>query len=383
MKKLFSILLIFPSFLLAQSEQYQLGGYAKYLFSSADQPVIGRINDNILHSRINGKLFLSEGITAAAELRNRIFWGGSVQKIPGFLSTITSDHDFGNTDVVWWNTASSVAHSELDRFYIDAAYEHFQLTVGRQRVAWGTALVWNPTDLFNPLSILDFDYEERPGIDAVRLQYFSSEVSKIEIAVKPGRTHSRSAIAGKILMNQWGYDFHLLGGMHGGDPFFGASWAGDIADAGFRGEVVTKKISDESKIFFPPIRKDWSSTFVLSADYTFRNNSYLHTEILFNQVGVTDNAAAFRPASLSMGLLSPARWSVFQEFSFDAHPLVRVSGFYIFNPNDNSAAFVPSATWSVVENVDVSFFGLIFSGKTTTEYGGYGQSLFIRGKLSF
>ncbi|MEW5799221.1 MAG: hypothetical protein AB1728_09465 [Bacteroidota bacterium] len=381
--KISLLLLPVPLLLSAQADNHQLGGYVKYLYSNTDNPAFGRVRDHIIHSRINGKYFFSEAITAAAELRNRIFFGGSVEHTPNFLSTIQSDHDLGNADIVWWNTRSSVAHSELDRFYLDATYEKFQLTLGRQRIAWGTALVWNPTDLFNPLSILDFDYEERPGVDAIHAQYFTSEVSKVEIAMKPGKAKSRSIVAGKILLNQWNYDFHILGGMHGNNPFFGVEWAGDIAGAGFRGEIASKKISNEATMLFPTLHATWLTTAVLSADYTFTNNTYVHTEVLFNNQGVTGNAASFLPVSLSLGLLSPARWSLFQELSFNVHPLARISGFVIYNPNDGSSVLVPSASWSVIENVDVSFFGLIFSGDALTEYGEYGRSLFLRGKYSF
>lgn len=369
--------------LIAQTESYQLGGYAKYLYSNADNPAFGRVSDHIVHSRINNKYFITEGLTAAAELRTRVFFGGSVEKMPNFLSAITSDHDFGNADIVWWNTHSSAAHSEPDRLYVDASHEKFQGTIGRQRIAWGTALVWNPTDFFNPLSILDFEYEERPGVDAVRVQYFMSEVSKVEITVKPGKSRSRSIVAGKILLNQWGYDFHILGGVQGENPSFGAAWAGDIGGAGFRGEAVMKRIGQEVKRIFPSPNGSWSATVVLSADYTFTDNTYLHTEALYNNQGVAANAAAFLPVSLSLGLFSPARWSLFQELSFDVHPLVRLSGFVIYNPSDGSTAIVPSATWSIMENVDASFFGLIFSGAPGTEYGGYGRSFFLRGKFSF
>lgn len=382
MKKL-CLISLFPFFLFAQPEHYQVGGYAKYLYSNAENPAFGRVSDHIIHSRINSKVFFSEAITATAEVRNRIFFGGSVEKTPNFLSTIQSDHDFGNADIVWWNTHSSVAHSELDRIYVDATFEKFQLSLGRQRIAWGTALVWNPTDLFNPLSILDLDYEERPGTDALRAQYFTSEVTKVEIAVKPGKTKSRSVIAGKILLNRWDYDFHILGGTHGNSPFFGMEWAGDIEGAGFRGEIAAKKIGDEVKKIFPIVTATWSTSVVLSADYTFASNTYIHAEVLFNDQGVTDNTSAFLPISLSLGLLSPARWSFFQEVSFDIHPLIRVSGFIIYNPNDNSSAIVPSVSWSAMENFDVSFFGLLFLGNSGSEYGGYRSSLFIRGKYSF
>ena len=367
----------------SDQSDFQLGGYVKYLFSNVNMPSIGRANDHLLHSRVNGKLFFSDEIRISAELRNRFYYGGSIEKSPDFLSSIRSDHDFANADIVWWNSTSSVGYSELDRLWLDATAGKFQFSIGRQRIAWGTALVWNPTDLFNPLSVLDFDYEERPGVDAIHLQYFNSEVTKVELAVKPGKTHSRSVIAGMILLNQWNYDVHLLGGVQGGNPFIGAAWAGDIAGAGFRGEVISKKVSDETVTLFPTLRNAWSTSIALSGDYTFTSNTYIHTEVLFNDRGATDNTLAAQQRSRLLGLLSSARWSLFQELSFDVHPLVRVSGFVISNPGDGSSVCVPSVAWSVAENVDVSFVGLFFFGDSMTEYGNYGQSMFVRGKYSF
>lgn len=379
---LFCILLI-PALSSAQTQKYQLGGYIKYLYSNSDIPSIGRVSDHLIHSRVNSKFFLNDNFTAAAELRNRFFYGGSVEKIPGFLSSVKGNHDLGNADILWWNTASSIGYSELDRLWVDGTFDRIQVTAGRQRIAWGTSLVWNPSDLFNPLSILDFDYEERPGVDAVRLQYFSSEVSKIELAVKPGSTSSSSIIAGKILFNQWNYDFHMLGGVKGRSPFLGTAWAGDIAGGGFRGEIVSRKIDAETATLFPSLKNSWTTSISLSGDYTFTNNTYIHTEALYNDRGVTHNTAYAIPLSQSLGLLSPARWSLFQELSFDIHPLIRISGFVIYNPTDHSLAWVPSLAWSALENFDVSIFGLFFAGNSLSEYGSYQQSAFVRGKYSF
>ena len=377
------VLILIPLPLSAQSDNYQIGGYVKYLYSNTDSPVIGRANDHLIHNRINGRYFLTNEITASLEIRNRVFFGGSVEKVPGFVSTIRTDHYIPNTDVVWWHTGSSLGYSELDRFWIDATYEKFQLTVGRQRIAFGTALVWNPIDLFNPSSVLDFDYEERPGVDAVRLQYFSSAVSKIEIAIKPGRDSMNTVVAGQLSLNYWEYDFHFLGGFRGKEPFAGFAWAGDIKGAGFRGEYLASKINDDAVSLSPSLRGKWSNSVTLSCDYTFPNTFYIHTEALYNDRGVTSHAALSLPLMRSLNLLSPARWSLFQEFSYELHPLIHVSTFGIYNPSDKSSVFVPSTTWSVFKNFDISLFGLLFFGDPLTEYGDAGTSLVLRGKYSF
>ena len=373
----------FSSILFAQSDFYQLGGYVKYLYSNADLPLTGHVNDHLIHARINSRLYVSDNIRAGIELRNRIFYGGSVEKTPNFLSTTESYHDLGNADVVWWDANSSAGLTELDRMWIDATYNKLQVTVGRQRIAFGTALVWNPVDLFNPLSILDFDYEERPGVDAVRIQYYTGDVSKVEVAIKPGKTRSGNVVAAKLLFNRWDYDFHILGGIRAYKPFVGFAWAGDIEGAGFRGECLSSQIDDNAAALYPSLADKWSSSYCLSGDYTFPSSLYIHTEVLYNDRGVTQYTALAYPRMQSLHLLSPAKWSLFQEVSYDVHPLVHVSGFVIHNPNDASSAYVPSVTWSAFENIDLSFFGLIFAGNSLSEYGSYGTSFFIRGKYSF
>ncbi|MGA9405735.1 MAG: hypothetical protein WBW71_01255 [Bacteroidota bacterium] len=368
---------------MAQLSPYELGGYMEYLYGSVDVPPIGRTDENLIHARINSRFFPTEGLTLAADLRNRIYFGGIVEKTPDFLSTIKSQHDFGDAGIVWWNTNSSVGYSQLDRAWLDENYGKFDVTIGRQRIAWGTNLVWNPTDLFNPMSSLDFDYEERPGADVARFQYFSSEVSKVEVAVKPGDTRDHTVIAGKILLNQWNYDFHFLGGERGYQPLFGFAWAGNIAGAGFQGELLTAKPSDEAVVLFPFLQDKWTTSAALSFDYTFPSTLYLHTEGLYNDRGVTHNASTAQLFATTLNLLTPARWSLFQEISYDVHPLVQLSGFLIFNPNDRSIALVPSVSWSALTNVDLMAIGLLFNGAPLTEYGSYGKSIFVRGKFSF
>ena len=66
--------------------------------------------------------------------------------------------------------------------------EKWELTLGRQRINWGVNLAFNPNDLFNAYSLIDFDYQERPGSDAIRFQYFTNELSSFETAVQFGKS---------------------------------------------------------------------------------------------------------------------------------------------------------------------------------------------------
>jgi hypothetical protein len=121
----------------------------------------------------------------------------------------------------------------------------------------------------------------------------------------------------------------------------------------------------------------------LSGDYTFPNSLYIHTEALYNSQGEENDATFARQRALALALLSPARWSVYQEISLDVSPLVRCGAFAIFNPNDRSSVVLPSATWSVITNLDLTFLALFFNGASLTEYGDLGTAIYVRGKWSF
>ena len=103
---------------------------------------------------------------------------------PSYSESIGSDQ--GLVDLSWniHNEQSFFLNTTIDRLWFDFNYGKFQARVGRQRINWGQTLVWNPNDIFNAYSFFDFDYIERPGSDAVRLQYYPDFSSTIEIAVK-------------------------------------------------------------------------------------------------------------------------------------------------------------------------------------------------------
>ena len=121
----------------------------------------------------------------------------------------------------------------------------------------------------------------------------------------------------------------------------------------------------------------------MSGDYTFPNTFYIHTEILYNNNGKTSNTLLFQEEALSLGMLSAARLSIYQEFAYDITPLLRGTVFGIYNPNDKSYVIVPSLGYSVITNLDLYFAAFFFEGAPLTEYGDYGTTIYARIKYSF
>jgi hypothetical protein len=384
----FLFLVLFIPFFSAEAQlsPFDYNGYVKYLFSNSKYPNASeRYSDHLIHARLNTRWYPSSSLTGALELRFRAYYGEIVENTPNFLDMIKTRFEFADLGKAIWNEKSSVGYLEIDRLWFDWVKNDFEATIGRQRIAWGTSWVWNPIDIFNPLSILDFDYEERPAVDALRMQYYTGAVSKVEFAFAPAKNKKDIIAAGLVSVNKWNYDFNFIGGVKKERWLAGAGWVGDIEGAGFRGELLVSKGKEVSLPFSNETfgTNDPIYSFVLSADYTFPNSFYIHTEVLHNNIGVEDQTSLYQQQALDLGLLTPARWSLYQEFAYDITPLMRGTIFGLFNPDDKSFVIVPSVSYSVVTNLDLLLLGMFFDGNPITEFGDYGSNLFIRLKYSF
>lgn len=384
------LLLAFPA--TGRSFDYNFSGYVKYLYSNSKYPGFSRkIDNHLIHGRLNSKFYFGKNWSFALETRWRTYYGSAIEKIPFFKEQIIHHYPF--TDLGWQlaNEKKLFSYLEIDRLYVDYQGTNWEFTVGRQRIAWGTSLVWNVIDLFNPLSILDFDYEEHPGNDALRLQYFTGPVSHVEIAYSPAKTSDKQTFALLWGAHAGEYDLYFLAGIKQRRRLAGFAWSGYIRDAGFRGEL---KISDPPSkglptvyplLFLPQLtdNRQVNVQAVLSFDYSFPNSFYVHSEMYFNRDGVLQNAGFYRWQTSEADMLSPARWSLFQEAAYQITPLIRSDAFILFNPNDHSFVLVPSVSWNATTNLDWYLIGFFSKGSPNTEFGDIGKAGFIRLKYSF
>ena len=368
-----AVLLSAPATDAQERSRFEAGGYVKSLLVLTTPTSGESLTDYLAHLRLNTAWYPSDVLTAIMELRFRAYTGSSVEQTPAFARGLQNRSLAWNLDRIFWSGRRSVGYGEVDRLALAWSPPGALVTLGRQRIAWGTNLVWNPIDVFNPRSVLDFDYEERPPVDGVRVQWYTGPVSKVEGAVKVGRGPRDVIAAGMWSFNVRGFDLRLCAGGGEERSFVGGGWAGEIFGGGFRGEILGS----------PRGGPYWSTSAAVSGDYTFPNTLYLHTEFLMNSEGVRVDAAAFRPVALQRGLLSPARFSIYQEIAFDVTPLVRGTLFAILNPDDGSSVVVPSISWNAAENLDVMGLLIYSRGDEGTEYGDYGRILFLRLRYSY
>jgi len=378
-------------------DSWETYGYAKYLFSVTNNKLsTDNLYDHQIHLRLNNRWYATDNLTAGVEFRIRGFYGGLVENQPQFKQSVITNYPHENLETVFWNRKTSLGYGQIDRLFLNYNYEDWQFTLGRQRIAWGTSFVWNITDLFNPQSVLDFDYEEMPGSDALRIQYYTGVAGRLELALKPSDNKFERTAALLWLFNKWNYDFYLIGAWQFNKPLFAAAFAGDIYGAGFRGEFKMTDAVSEKQLegAFSPFPNYSDSdkqniSAVISLDYTFPSSLYLHSEFLYNSIGKTKKYSnfvekySFSLQTSKVGLLSPSRYSLFFETAYDLHPLVRGTFFVLHNPQDHSSIFVPSLSWSVITNLDLYLIGFVSDGQSLSEFGEAGKAFFLRTKFSF
>lgn len=356
-----SVLIHFSLFSNSQEsgKKIYLSGYLSNLQSAMfDSIQKNWITSNLIHNRVNIKYFPVDKLTVVMELRNRFLFGSDITN--GITGAESYEKDNGLLDMTKniFSGRSYLLNINADRLNLSYEQNKFKITLGRQRINWGQTLVWNPNDIFNAYSFFDFDYVERPGSDALRLQYYNSEVSSTEFAVKMNNQKNvTAAILYKFNISK--YDIQFLGGILDDDYMAGTGWSGAIKNISFRGELS----------YFHPAKhfRDTSGVFLasVSADYTFGNSLTILAEYLYCGTGIKDSTTFFNfyNAPLNVKNLSFFKHNVVLQIGYPVTPLINANLAGMFFPGIKGYYFGPSLSYSIAQNLDVSLYYQLFKGK--------------------
>ena len=385
-KYIFTLVLSFASITInAQTDdskpsRIELQGYIKYIQNTTFvQKIDSNATTNLIHNRLNFKFNIDPKFSARLEIRNRIFYGEQIEQTPNFGNLINHDIGFFDLSHLWVNEESFVAQSTIDRMLLQYSDEKWEVIIGRQRINWGINNVWNPNDLFNAFNLLEFDYEERPGSDAVRIQHNLQHNASFELAYKASKNSDEQIVALLYKWNRRKYDFQLLSGIYQTDFVVGGGWAGSFKEAGFKGEMsyfIPKQNSLES-----------SENFCLSlmADQTFKNDWYLSLTMLYNSNPT--NAFMISEGIYNFNVSAKMLFPFEYNFHFTALKTISpISSFnlsFIYSPEKNTLILIPSFAWNVATNFDLDFMSQSFFADQSDSYKSLGTNVFIRSRWSF
>ena len=328
---------------------FSFKGYVKDL-NSFQLPVkkIPFHYSNLVHNRLNFK-WQSTHFNASAELRNRLLWD---------------------------NDAHPTFYGKLERGWIEYKSTRWSIKAGRQRINWGMNNAWNPNDVFNAYNMFDVDYEERAGVDGLRIHYQKNETSAVELAATKDVASKTINGAIKYNFNRSNYDWQMIAGLNQKRITLGVGWQGSIGATGFKGE---------GQYFLSTKNGSQVLNASIEIDHITKNGWYLNAAALFNQQGIASTPSDWSSLSFQNkpDNLMPTRWNIMAGTSKEITPIVNGRIGLLYSPFANLVVFYPSISFNVVTNLDLDVFLQSLFGATNGNFSSIGHSIFLRGKYSF
>lgn len=248
------------------------------------------------------------------------------------------------------------------RGWVGVEDESRALRAGRQRVAWGTGKLWNPTDVLNPYQPVTVERDERRGVDALYGRSALGDLGQLELVWAPNDRWPEHHVLARGRGNWDGWDASLLGGKIAGSTgsvLVGGDFAGTFLEGTLHGELA---------YFSPEVRTPyWKAG--LGYDYNFPNDDSLVVECYHAGNGQAD-VRRYDFSALRAGReVSVARNYAGGSFTHEFHTLVKADAVGVANADDGSTFFYPSLSVSPLADLWLSFAWQRFGGELRTEFG--------------
>lgn len=343
---------------LAQSSDVALGGYVQvlpvYLSATDSDGETESWWDFRLQNRVNLRWFASENLSFTGELRSRVFAGDLVRDVPDYRRLVADNGGLTDLSVTLPDEGDWFATINPDRLFAEYSTSEWNIRVGRQRVNWGINLLTNPNDLFNIYSLYEFDYPERPGADAVRIQHFLDWASRLELAWSPGRTWDESVVALMYAFNRNAYDIQLIAGAYRSGFSVGGGWAGNLGESGFKGELMFHAWQSDTP---------HSTNFVasVSIDHMIAGQFFIVSEITYNLRG---GGQGFNLLENRLRADNPtlSRFQFTNMVQVTLSPVLSATLTGLIYPDEQALFLSPALTASVLSDLDLTVLTQWFTG---------------------
>lgn len=278
-------------------------------------------------------------------------------------------------------------YQNLDRAQLAIRVGRLDLYVGRQAIAWGSARVVNPTDIFIPFSYGTLDTEDRVGVDAVRARLAIGFMSELDVGLVGGGDFKAKNSAAYVRYKTYvartdiaalvaGFREHLMAGV---DLTRAIGEAGGWLEAAYVWPYRLQPDTDR--------RPDGYWRASVGADYSLGPNTYGFVEYHYNQPGAS-NAAEYASLAANPAYVDGAVYLLGEHYvtpgiQHQLTALVTATSEVLFNASDGSAYFLISLEYSLAENVYLAGGGYVGLGKgpeafdrLKSEFGAYPDTFY-------
>lgn len=263
----------------------------------------------------------------------------------------------------------------IDRLYFRQSFDIGEIAIGRQRISWGTGRVWNPTDLFNPISPTTFYKVEKDGADVVSTKFYLGNFTDLNIVFNPQEKIKSSNYGFRFRTNFDEYDVSMIGGYFDKRYAVGMDFAGNLWEAGIRGEGIYSIDDVNSDNNF--------MKYILGIDYQFTPELYALLEYHFNGEGKTDKVNYEFMRLINGEILNLSKNYLAVSAMYQATPLFLITVSNNINLNDKSGFVGLIGNYSVTSDFYMNIGAQIFYGSNLTEYWYFPDSYYLQAEYYF
>ena len=348
---------------------YDLPRYSLFGFA-VDTPPMGQVTS---HLRVNGQVPLGSAASFSIaydivpRIQDRMLWQGNLL----YKRTEGSAYRAFDLDRRIYPkpgdpvTSFGLFHN-LDRAVLSISARFFDLYLGRQAIAWGSARAVNPTDVVAPYAYTELDTEDRFGVDGVRLRVPIGFMGEIDAGYLFGDDFKfeQSAFFFRGKTYHWRTDLSaMVVGFHenlmvGVDVARAVGGAGAWLEAGY---VFDQALDDRCSC-----GSDDYLRLSLGLDYSLTGRVYGFVEYHFNEAGGDAEEYSSRFTTTAYrdgGVYLMGRHYLISGISWQITPLISGGGELLVNLGDPSALLAPSVEYNLAEDIYLSAGAFVGIGR--------------------
>lgn len=293
-------------------------------------------------------------------------------------------------ETVWIDDERLRVWHDVDRLAVTAYAPVADVSLGRQAVTWGDALLFPVADLWSRFSPYELDTEEKPGVDAIRILSYPVPGLEVDLVVADRGEQDDVSAGARASLALADADLYLGGGRLWNEAMLmgGLTWV--LEATKLRAEAVLPRDLENDR---------WDDPRATLGVDRFGGRLSLTAEYHFNGLGAGDPTGYLerlrsepfeRGESYFLGrhyLGALAAWSA------DRGERIQLAGSLLLNVGDPSAALSPVLTWDMGSATRLSVGGLLTWGRTPafsgpvpdlgSEYGTYGDLGYTRFSVYF
>ena len=255
----------------------------------------------------------------------------------------------------------------LDRLFLTFSYDFADIHLGRQPIAFGSALVINPTDVIAPYSFDELNTEDRIGVDAIRAQVPIGALGEFDAGILFGKNFEIEESAAFIRTKFYALntDFTLLVLDFKENLLLGVDISRSIGGAGFWIEAAHTfagvfNSRESNQDFF---------RFSTGLDYNFNISNGLLAYIEYHYNGASEgkkeeyltqtDQTAFQDA----GVFLLGRHYLTPGFTWMIQPLLTFDSSLLWNMEDSSVYLSVKIEYNLSENIYIGLGANIAAGE--------------------